>query len=300
MGDYNSTHTGQIIDATISAVIAGKAGIQGVKVNGTEITPDSSSNKVDISVPDVSQTTGTSTTDVMSQKATTDALDLKANSSSLATVATTGSYNDLSDKPSAPNVVQTTGTSTTEVMSQNAVTTQLNSKANSSSLAAVATSGSYNDLSDKPSTPNVVQTTGSSTTDVMSQKATTDALDLKVDKVQGKALSTNDFTNAYKTKLDGIANGATKNTVNLYNATILASSWSNSAPYTSTWSAQGFLSDDTVIFDVVLSSSSSTAISELESWSYISKFEISTDSITATCLESKPTVDLALNMLLLR
>lgn len=300
MGDYNSTHTGQIIDATISAVIAGKAGIQGVKVNGTEITPDSSSNKVDISVPDVSQTTGTSTTDVMSQKATTDALDLKANSSSLATVATTGSYNDLSDKPSAPNVVQTTGTSTTEVMSQNAVTTQLNSKANSSSLAAVATSGSYNDLSDKPSAPNVVQTTGSSTTDVMSQKATTDALDLKVDKVQGKALSTNDFTNADRTKLDGIANGATKNTINLYNATILASSWSSSAPYTYTLSAQGFLSDDTVIFDVVLSSSSSTAISELESWSYISKFEISTDSITATCLESKPTVDLALNMLLLR
>ena len=30
----------------------------------------------------------------------------------------------------------------------------------------------------------------------------------KVDKVDGKGLSTNDFTTAYKTKLDGIANGA--------------------------------------------------------------------------------------------
>lgn len=33
----------------------------------------------------------------------------------------------------------------------------------------------------------------------------------KVDKVSGKALSTNDFTNAYKTKLDGIATGAEVN-----------------------------------------------------------------------------------------
>lgn len=33
----------------------------------------------------------------------------------------------------------------------------------------------------------------------------------KVDKVSGKALSTNDFTNAYKNKLDGIATGAEVN-----------------------------------------------------------------------------------------
>ena len=38
-------------------------------------------------------------------------------------------------------------------------------------------------------------------------------LDGKVDKVSGKGLSTNDFTAAYKTKLDGIAAGANKITV---------------------------------------------------------------------------------------
>lgn len=38
-------------------------------------------------------------------------------------------------------------------------------------------------------------------------------LDSKVDKVSGKGLSTNDFTAAYKTKLDGIATGANKITV---------------------------------------------------------------------------------------
>ena len=38
-------------------------------------------------------------------------------------------------------------------------------------------------------------------------------LALKVDKVSGKDLSTNDFTNAYKEKLDGITAGANKTVV---------------------------------------------------------------------------------------
>lgn len=42
-------------------------------------------------------------------------------------------------------------------------------------------------------------------------KADKTALDLKVDKVAGKVLSTNDYTAAEKTKLTGIAAGATAN-----------------------------------------------------------------------------------------
>ena len=110
MADYHSQHTGQVIDATISAVIAGKAGIQGVKVNGTEVTPDSLTNKVDINVPIVSQATGQSTTSVMSQSAVTTQLGNKVDSSSLSTVATSGSYNDLSNKPTIPTVSNYTST----------------------------------------------------------------------------------------------------------------------------------------------------------------------------------------------
>ncbi len=161
--------------------------------------------------------TGTSTTDVMSQNAVTVALGTKADVNNLSTVAISGSYNDLLDKPSIPSVipsvVQTTGSSTTDVMSQNAVTTVLSSKADSSNLSSVATSGSYNDLlnkptiptktsdltndsnfvsssnlatvatsgsysdlSNKPTIPSVVQSTGSSTTNVMSQNAVTNAI----------------------------------------------------------------------------------------------------------------------------
>lgn len=53
---------------------------------------------------------------------------------------------------------------------------------------------------------NIVQTTGQSTTSVMSQKAVTDNLGTKVDIVEGKGLSTEDFTTEYKEKLDNIPN----------------------------------------------------------------------------------------------
>lgn len=48
----------------------------------------------------------------------------------------------------------------------------------------------------------VVQETGNSTTDVMSQKAVTDELNNKVDKVEDKGLSSEDFTAKDKEKLD--------------------------------------------------------------------------------------------------
>ena len=43
----------------------------------------------------------------------------------------------------------------------------------------------------------------------------------KVDKVNGKGLSTNDFTTAYKNKLDGIANGANKYVLPTASSTVL-------------------------------------------------------------------------------
>lgn len=43
----------------------------------------------------------------------------------------------------------------------------------------------------------------------------------KVDKVDGKGLSTNDFTTAYKNKLDGIADGANKYTLPTASSTVL-------------------------------------------------------------------------------
>lgn len=108
--------------------------------------------------------------------ATQTALNAKANSADLATVATSGSYNDLSDKPTIPaaqvnadwNAVSgvakilnkpTLGTAAAANTTDFATAAQ-GSKADTavqpSNLATVATSGSYNDLSDKPTIPTTL------------------------------------------------------------------------------------------------------------------------------------------------
>lgn len=89
--------------------------------------------------------------------ALTNTISGKADSSSLATVATSGSYADLTNKPSLfsgsyddltnkPTIPSLTGYAT-----ESYVSSAISGKADSSSLASVATSGSYNDLSNKPS-----------------------------------------------------------------------------------------------------------------------------------------------------
>ena len=71
--------------------------------------------------------------------------------SSLATVATTGNYNDLSNKPTIPDVSNYYTKS--ETYSQGEVDTLLSTKADAADLATVATTGDYDDLTNKPTIP---------------------------------------------------------------------------------------------------------------------------------------------------
>ena len=64
-------------------------------------------------------------------------------------------------------------------------------------------------------------------------------LDNKVDKVEGKGLSTNDFTNAFKTKLEGIEAGATKTIVDSSLSETSANPVQNSAVYAAISALQG-------------------------------------------------------------
>jgi hypothetical protein len=79
-------------------------------------------------------------------------LTAKVNSSSLKTVAFSGDYNDLSNKPSSLGA-PTWGSITGTLSSQLDLKAALDAKANTSSLATVATSGSYADLTGKPTIP---------------------------------------------------------------------------------------------------------------------------------------------------
>lgn len=160
-----------------------------------------------------------------------DALIL--NKPTLSTVATSGSYNDLTSKPTIPTVD----------VNKEYVDTQLATKANASnvytkaevdskvssvyrvkgSVASYAnlptvdvTIGDVYNVSDTGA--NYVATSTAPTWDKLSETvdlsgyATTaamnSALGNKVDKVSGKVLSTNDYTTAEKNKLAGIATSA--------------------------------------------------------------------------------------------
>ena len=87
---------------------------------------------------------------------------------------------------------------------------------NKPTLATVATSGSYKDLTGKPTIPTV-DVNKKYVDDQLATKADLEvynAIDTKVDKVEGKGLSTNDYVTADKTKVTNInkvIEAATKN-----------------------------------------------------------------------------------------
>ncbi len=90
-------------------------------------------------------------TQLYTKTETNGLLSQKANTSSLATVATSGSYNDLLNKPTIPDVSNYYTKS--ETYNQTEVNNLLSTKADTSSLSTVATTGDYDDLLNKPTIP---------------------------------------------------------------------------------------------------------------------------------------------------
>ena len=114
----------------------------------------------------------------------TNAISGKADASDLSDVATSGSYNDLTNKPSIPD-------STSDLTNDSGFLTS-------------------SDISGKQDKSNLVTSWSATTSDVKypSEKLTKSALDNKVDKISGKGLSTNDFTDSYKNTIDGLSDVA--------------------------------------------------------------------------------------------
>ena len=87
----------------------------------------------------------------------------------------------------------------------------------------------------------------------------------------------------------------------LYTAEISAANWNGeNAPYTQTVTVNGITSTDTPIVDVVLSSTTSTALNQLEAWNSVSKITTGTNKITVTCLEDKPTTAIPIQLKVVR
>lgn len=117
----------------------------------------------------------------------------------LATVATTGSYDDLSDKPSIPAA---------QVNSDWNASSGVAAILNKPSLAAVATTGDYDDLVNKPSIP-----AAQVNADWNSSSGVSEILNKPANLVQDANYVHTDenFTSAEKTKLAGIEAGAQVN-----------------------------------------------------------------------------------------
>lgn len=111
--------------------------------------------------------------------------------------------------------------------------------------------------------------------------------------------TSDDLVNYYtKTEDDALLN--TKATTALYTATLLSSGWSSSAPYSQTVSVSGILSTDIPIADVVLDVVTSTAMTQISAWMCVSNIETADDSITATCFETKPEIDIPIQLKVVR
>jgi hypothetical protein len=85
-----------------------------------------------------------------------------------------------------------------------------------------------------------------------------------------------------------------------YSISLPASGWSDSAPYTQTASLSDILSTDTPLADVVLSDTAATAQEQLDAYGYVGRIDTADGSVTATCYESKPSVDLTLALKVVR
>lgn len=91
-----------------------------------------------------------------------------------------------------------------------------------------------------------------------------------------------------------------KATVRTFNVTLVASGWSENAPFTQTISVNGMLETDSPITDIVLNDTTATAIAENKAFGYVSKITTANDSITVVCLEKQPEVDITIQLKVVR
>lgn len=82
-----------------------------------------------------------------------------------------------------------------------------------------------------------------------------------------------------------------------YTGTLLASGWSSAAPYTQTITIQGIVATDEPFFDLNMTNATVDNAGDLaKNWVLVKKLEAGANSIIATCYDSAPTIDLPMNI----
>lgn len=216
VGSLNLSESGNLVGFGLEYSMGGDAYIRNIKVE------DWDANSVNVDIV-TSWSSILSDESVPSEKLVKNSLDGKADTShshttsdisnfpSLSTVATSGSYADLSNKPTIPSSSSDLSDGSDLIKKSN--TTGLVKNDGGIDTSTYLTSSS---LSGYQTTNNLVTSFSSTTSDSKypSEKLTKTSLDNKVDKVTGKGLSSNDFTNSYKSTMDSLKTVATTGSYN--------------------------------------------------------------------------------------
>lgn len=130
-------------------------------------------------------------------------------------------------------------------------------------------------VGNSPPSPSETVSWGNIKGDISNQKDLKIELDKKVENESGKKLSSNDFTDENKQKLDKL------NTTVI--STLSPTKWVNLKDdiYTQTVLLGGIKSEDSVIADIILDEDESISKEETDCWNKILKIEINNGSIKA-------------------
>ena len=265
--------------------------IKGSLANQTDLTNALSGKASASDLSNLSTTVSNLSTTVNTKASASDLSNLNTTVSNLSTtVNTKADKSALDAKADKTEIVDPTwGQIKGSLANQTDLTNALSGKASTSDLAGVDTR--------TRTLENTITT-----------KADKSALDAKADKTEVSNLSATVDTKASASALSNLSTTVsnlsttvgTKAVVKYFIGNLSASSWSSSKPYTQTVSISGVLNTDKPKADIILSSTTATALNEIESWACVSKIIAGNNSITATCLDKKPTVNMSVQLEVLR
>ena len=237
--------------------------------------------------------------DTITTKADKSALDAKADKTEIVDPTwgqikgslsnQTDLVNALSGKASTSDLA---GVDTRTRTLENTITT----KADKSALDAKADKTEVSNLSATVDTKASASALSNLSTTVSNLSTTVSNLNTTVN----TKASASDLSNLSTTVSNLSTTVGTKAVVKYFIGNLSASGWSSSKPYTQTVSISGVLNTDKPKADIILSSTTATALNEIESWACVSKIIAGNNSITATCLDKKPTVNMSVQLEVLR
>ena len=136
---------------------------------------------------------------------------------------------------------------------------------------------------------NLEKTAGLGTDKIMSQKAVTEELNNKVDKLEGKGLSSNDFTDEMRDKLTGLNKNYLIN---------IEKSWSISSEntYMQTIPVNGVNETDTAVISLEISADEDLADKEFQVFNRIRNIKINNGSITVYIKGNIPDVPIKIRI----